>query len=479
MRILIFGAGDYYERYKKWLAQEEILALMDNSPQKQGTEVDGLKVMSPEEAVGLPYEKIVILSFYVKEMKKQLIGLKVEEKDILHFYDLHDFLRGRKPVYLADASERARQICGDPDKKKETILLLSTDMLRVGGPAKVLFSAGKILKKNGYSVLFASMVDGELRDEIEDAGIPVIVDANLQVDTMEEISWIQGFRLLICNTINFYVFLSKRDCNVPVVWWLHDSAFFYGGVNADRLCGIPQEHLKIVSVGDVPRKAMHELAPRFEIGELLYGTKDKESVRQRDFPPEDTCIENISLRHASSEVCFAVIGYVEKRKGQDILVRAVRQLPVHIRKRLRVYIVGKDTSAMASDIREEIRNIPEIIMTGALDTEEFERMFDRMDVLVCPSREDPMPAAVTEAMRSGIPGIVSDAVGTAGYIRDGVEGWLFGNEDAGELAEKIKWCVEHKDQIEQTGRNARVVYERYFSMEAFEHRLIDLIEDRI
>lgn len=479
MRILIFGAGDYYERYKKWLAQEEILALMDNSPQKQGTEVDGLKVMSPEEAVGLPYEKIVILSFYVKEMKKQLIGLKVEEKDILHFYDLHDFLRGRKPVYPADASERARQICGDLDKKKGTILLLSTDMLRVGGPAKVLFSAGKILKKNGYSVLFASMVDGELRDEIEDAGIPVIVDANLQVDTMEEISWIQGFRLLICNTINFYVFLSKRDCNVPVVWWLHDSAFFYGGVNADRLCGIPQDHLKIVSVGDVPRKAMHELAPRFEIGELLYGTKDKESVRQRDFPPEDTCIENISLRHASSEVCFAVIGYVEKRKGQDILVRAVRQLPVHIRKRLRVYIVGKDTSAMASDIREEIRNTPEIIMTGALDTEVFDKMFDRMDVLVCPSREDPMPAAVTEAMRSGIPGIVSDAVGTAGYIRDGVEGWLFGNEDAGELAEKIKWCVGHKDQIEQTGRNARVVYERYFSMEAFEHHLIDLIEDRI
>ena len=48
-----------------------------------------------------------------------------------------------------------------------------------------------------------------------------------------------------------------------------------------------------------------------------------------------------------------------------------------------------------------------------------------------------------------------------------------------ELAEKMKWCVEHKDQIEQTGRNARVVYERYFSMEAFEHHLTDLIEDHI
>ena len=464
MKILIFGAGDYYERYKKWLAQEEILALMDNSPQKQGTEVDGIKVMSPKEAVELPYEKIVILSFYVKEMKRQLIGLKVEEKDILHFYDLHDFLKGRKPVYPADISERARQICGDPDKKKETILLLSTDMLRVGGPAKVLFSAGKMLMKNGYPVVFASMLDGELRHEIEDAGIPVIVDANLQVDTMEEISWIQGFGLLICNTINFYVFLSKRDCNVPVVWWLHDSAFFYGGVNADRLRSIPQDRLKIVSLGRVPGKAMHELAPQFEIEELLYGTKDKESAERRDL---------------HLKVCFAVIGYVEKRKGQDILIRAIRQLPEHIREGLQVYIIGKDTSAMASDIRQEIEHMPEVIMTGALDTEEFDKIFDRMDVLVCPSREDPMPAAVTEAMRSGIPAVISDAVGTAGYIRDGAEGWLFRNEDAGELAEKIKWCVEHKDQIEQTGRNARIVYEKYFSMEAFEHRLMNLIKNQI
>ena len=37
MKILIFGTGDYYERYKKWLVQEELLALIDNSQQKQGS----------------------------------------------------------------------------------------------------------------------------------------------------------------------------------------------------------------------------------------------------------------------------------------------------------------------------------------------------------------------------------------------------------------------------------------------------------
>ena len=116
-------------------------------------------------------------------------------------------------------------------------------------------------------------------------------------------------------------------------------------------------------------------------------------------------------------------------------------------------------------------------MTGALDAEEFDKIFNRIDILVCPSREDPMPAAVTEAIRSRIPCIVSEAVGTADYIHDGVEGWLFQNENASELAEKLKWCVEHESRIEEIGRNARGVYEKYFSMEAFENSLIELVED--
>lgn len=463
MRILIFGTGDYYERYKKWLIQEEILALIDNSPIKQGKEIDGNRVLSPEEAVKLPYDKIIILSFYIKEMKQQLIELGVNVGDILHFFDLHDFLGGRKPYYPIQASEKARRILDDSNEKKQTILLLSTDMLCMGGPAKVLFSAGKILKDNGFSVLYASMVDGELRDEIEEAGIPVIVDVNLQLSTMEEIEWLGDFRLLICNTINFYVFLSRRNCSFPVIWWLHDSAFFYGGVNVGKLNNISQRNLRIVSVGNIPRKAMHELAPRFEIGNLLYGTKDKEVV---------VC------KHIKPKVCFAVIGYVERRKGQDILLRAIQQLPGYVRESLQVYMIGKNVSAMAVSIMQELVNIPEVTMTGALESEEFEKIFNEVDVLVCPSREDPMPAVVSEAMRNAMPCIVSDSVGTAEYIQDGVEGWTFRSEDVNELAGRIRKCVEHKEQLKKMGANARKLYEKYFSMDMFERNLLGLIENQ-
>ena len=35
MKILLFGTGDYYNRCKKWFENQEVLALLDNSEQKQ------------------------------------------------------------------------------------------------------------------------------------------------------------------------------------------------------------------------------------------------------------------------------------------------------------------------------------------------------------------------------------------------------------------------------------------------------------
>ena len=92
MRFLLFGTGDYYNRFKKWFAQHEVLALLDNSVQKQYTEIDGLSVLPPKEGIDLPYDSIVILSFYVESMKKQLLSLGVEEDRIYHFYDLRELL---------------------------------------------------------------------------------------------------------------------------------------------------------------------------------------------------------------------------------------------------------------------------------------------------------------------------------------------------------------------------------------------------
>lgn len=65
--------------------------------------------------------------------------------------------------------------------------------------------------------------------------------------------------------------------------------------------------------------------------------------------------------------------------------------------------------------------------------------------------------------------------GTAAYIQDGENGLLFQSENAEELSEKIRWCVSHIDKLVQMGVRSRKVYERVFSMDVFEEKLLEIV----
>ena len=460
MRLLVFGTGEYYQRFKKWLAKEAIAALIDNSPVKQHTIMDGHEVLSPQEGLAKEYDAVIIMSFHVKAMKKQLIELGADEENIYHFYDLRRLVTLNKQD-IAYYGIPGREPGDDGEKR---IALLSTD-LALGGTAIALFQMARALKKRGYPVLLASMMDGPLRKQAELYGIPVVIDPNLQLATMRETEWVSGFSLILCNSVGYYIFLTERNLKIPVIWWLHDSSFFYDGVDKEMLRRIPQENLTVLSVGPVPEQVIHETVPELAVGQLLYGVEDCAGSEER---------KEICRQEEAKKTCFVTVGHIEERKGQDILLRAVRMLDESAREKAVFYLVGQDTSLLAERLKEQAGDLPGVTVTGPVDREELGRILSRADVMVCPSREDPMPTVAAEAMMYGVPCILSDAVGTAAYIQDG-DGLVFESGNAQELSAKIKWCVEHRDRLGQMGKNARRIYERHFSMDVFEENLARVI----
>lgn len=451
MVFLLFGTGDYYNRYRKWFAKEKVAALLDNAPEKQNTCIDGVMVLSPEEGVRMSYDVIVILSFYYAVMKRQLLELGVDEEKIYHFYDLHKLLRVHTydmPIVAEDAEGK--------------ILLLSQDMT-LGGPAIALLQAAKILKKHGRSVVYASMLEGPLRRQIEGEGIPVVVDENLQIGTMRDCGWTRKFALVICNTVNFHVFLSERDTDTPVIWWLHDAPFYYDGVDKELLRGIDRKNLRVVSVGPIPGGAIQTYLPDLEVGQLLYGVSD--------------LCRGGREHTAAGKMLFVTIGYITEHKGQDILLQAIRMLAEDDRRQAEFYLVGQDSTWMAQQLKREFSNLDNVVFTGTVDREQIGRILSRADVLICPSRQDSMPTVAAEAMMHYVPCLLSNAVGTAMYIEDGKEGLLFPSEDAEKLAERIRWCIGNRGQISEMGRRARGIYEKYFSDGAFEEKILGLVQE--
>ncbi len=341
-----------------------------------------------------------------------------------------------------------------PESKQNSILLLNQD-LTLGGPALALYNMALCLKRLGYDVVYGSQIDGPLRKNLVESDIPVVIDENMLVATMDECQWVYNFEKIICNTINFHIFLSKRDLSVPVVWWLHDAAFFYEGINRRAMNEIKTDNLTILAVGSISTSALKTYRSDFKIKNFIYG------------------VDDLYQKH---RITFVTIGYVEERKGQDVLVKAIRLLPDIIRDKVRFKVIGRKTSAYAKSIIEDSADIDEIEFVGLLNRVDLQNMLKTCDVMICPSREDPMPTVCAEAMMNYIPCIVSDSTGTAGYIENEKSGLIFASEDSEQLAECICWMVDHRNDIKKIGLEARKVYDKEFSMECFNNNVKHLME---
>ena len=82
-------------------------------------------------------------------------------------------------------------------------------------------------------------------------------------------------------------------------------------------------------------------------------------------------------------------------------------------------------------------------------------LYNRCSVYVQPSATEGFGMEVPEAMSYGRPVIVSDGVGAADCVTDGVDGFVVPKTNAKALADKIGWCKNHPKELLEMGQNAR------------------------
>ena len=461
MRILLFGTGDYYRKYRDWFRREDILGLVDNDENKRGTLVDGYKVYLPQEAVQLSFDCVVILSVHEEGMRRQLLELGVPDDTIYIFSELYkhpELIMPERAVCLWGGD---RLLSGILSGGHAGAVLLMSHNLDLNGAALALFYLARILAKNGFSVFFASWTDGALRQYLYEENIPVVIDPNLQMRTQREVKWTHRFRRIICNTLNYYLFLADRSPENQTIWWLHDPVMFYRSLDQELLHRIKPENLAVYAVSPIAEGAFKTYFPDFEVRQLVYGIPDVPLQKKIHYKME-----------------LIVIGNVQEYKGQDILVRALEMLDDEILSRIHVKVVGFRSTAYADGVKRSAEKLGDVIsFIPPVDREGVHRLLDESDVLICPSRVDTMSIVTNEGMQHGLPCIVSDAAGVSAYIKNGENGFIVRRGDASALAERIAWCVEHRKDLEQIGKASRMVYEQYFTMEVFEKNVLKVIRE--
>jgi starch synthase len=142
------------------------------------------------------------------------------------------------------------------------------------------------------------------------------------------------------------------------------------------------------------------------------------------------------------------VGQLHYRKGLRYLAEAMQGL---VPDEVQCRVVGPDfgLSGLAAAPGSE-----RFVKTGSKKDGDLLAEYAEADVFVLPSLEEGFGLVVLEAMRAGLPVIITSAVGAKDFVTDGVEGWVVPPADPAALREKIRWMQLHPAERQAMGRAA-------------------------
>ena len=458
MKIIIFGMGQVYHANKNKIPNtDEIVAFIDNNEQKWGTLFDQVNVFSPKMIKTLDYDRIVLMSVYAIQMREQLLELGCKREAILRYDEYFAFGAEKKLHFYSQKEER--------DFCKRRVLIITNSLGYHGGSITAVHAAYALQKKNYEVVIAASHADKTFVNEMVQKGISFIVCEYLEYMKWEELEWIQDYQKIIVNTLPMIQCAIEIAKYRDVLFWLHESEIIYPAIEYWRDVieeGIEESKLHICAVSKVARDNFIRNFGNHNISILRYGIPD-------------LSVNSNNKRVEQEEVTFAVAGSIHPIKGQDIFIEAIRKLKENGIK-CNFWIVGSVTDdKYGLRIKEEADSLPEITIIKELEQREMINLYTQVDVLVIPSRQETMSLIATEGMMYGKACIVSNVAGVSEFIKDGENGFIFNIDNVCELAQKMQWCVKHKNELSIIGKEARKTYEKFFTINSFGKQLEELL----
>ncbi len=461
MKVIIFGIGNYYKNRRAELesyASIEITALTDNNSVLWGTNLDGIQVIPPKEIHRLPYDIIIVMSSYWAEIREQLSILNIEDTKIKSWERFRsEILCGKIEIFGAMPVKQ--------DNNKN-VLIVSPPLNYSGAPLAAVYAAEAIKDRGISVVLAAGRGDKNFIEETVHRGITVAICSAFPYIYDEERQWIQKFDVVIVNVFPMVQCAYDISLFRPTLWWIHEAKMFYDPTIALFNDCIKVENFKNINILAVSKIAMENFNAFFpnRVSKILhYGIPDlslRESVKVKE----------------KGKLVFAIIGNICERKAQDIFVDAVKHL--NSNRQAEFWIIGQmDSSKFCENIKLLCEEVSSIRLFGALTRKEMYDIFPQIDVVVCVSREDPLPITMTEGMMLGKVCITTTGTGTIDFIQDGENGFVIPIGDAQALQKKIKWIIDNKKKLKVIGRNARKTYEKFFSMGVFGRNLERALEE--
>ncbi|GAA3757242.1 glycosyltransferase family 4 protein [Terriglobus aquaticus] len=148
------------------------------------------------------------------------------------------------------------------------------------------------------------------------------------------------------------------------------------------------------------------------------------------------------------------VGRINQRKGLLYLLQALSQLSDV---NLHLTICGR----VVDDLQLFRPFADRITLRPSVSAKELAAAYQQADLFVFPSLAEGFGQVLLEALASGLPILSTTHTAAPDLIEDGVHGWIVPPRDVDQLAHRIRWASEHRDDLHTMAAAARSRAELY------------------
>jgi glycosyltransferase involved in cell wall biosynthesis len=296
-----------------------------------------------------------------------------------------------------------------------------------------------------------------------------------------------------------YLALAKLTQEKPTLWTLHDMWSFTGhcaySYDCERWqtgCGncpyldvvppVPRDNtaiewklknwiyqhsnLTIITLSHwLTQQAKKSLLNRFSIHHIPNGI-DTQAYQALD---SLECRSVLGIPPHKKVLMFVAFGLSDPRKGGDLLIQALQNLPNSLKQETVLLTIGEGGENLS-----ELVSIP-VISLGYVSGDRLKSIaYSAADIFIFPTRADNLPLVLQESMACGTPMVSFNIGGVPDLVRPHQTGLLAKPEDAEDFTQKIIELLEDNSQREKLSQTCREIALKEYPIELQAKRYIEL-----
>jgi len=279
----------------------------------------------------------------------------------------------------------------------------------------------------------------------------------------------QEFDRVIASTIfGAPVIRAAGSANIPHLWWIHEGRVAEHYLSKDSALREALAMADLIVTPDTRSSQVYQPFIDRPVRVLSYGIPDPSAKVQP------------ALRSETKPIEFLLLGTIEHRKGQQLLLEALRKLSDEVLQKTRFRIVGRaHDPAITEEIKRAGQKSSYLSYEDGVSPDAALALIRDIDVMLCASWDETGPLILMEALALGKPILSSNVGAVAEYLFPEAEGLFFSPGDADALARGIVRMALEPKLRDRLSRNARRSYEKYFSFENFAENFVNLLMEAI